>query len=286
MKKPPKRLFRDRRLPVDLNQDRRRVEIGNEPVVDAPDLSRVLDLNRCLVYIPVHRFVDTDTWHCVNGLRDLGFPVHLSKGASAIDMSRSLMASEALLGGYEQLLFIDADMLFDPADAVKLFLRPEPVIAGIYAAKAVGERGKLNVDFGPDVAEVKFGPFGDEETVRPCHKVGAGFLRIKTDFLRRMVRTLKLPYCHMGHGQGWPFFQPMVVDEDNTTKYLPEDYAFCRRCVDVGEPPFVDTSIRLYHLGDYAYGLEEARGLRVPRFSHNAIEIVRPACVPLVAPDI
>ena len=84
-------------------------------------------------------------------------------------------------------------------------------------------------------------------------------MRIRTDFLRRMVRELKLPYCHLGSTPGWPFFLPMVVKEDNTTKYLPEDYAFCRRCCDMDEPPYADMTVYPMHLGDYAYGLEEGK---------------------------
>ena len=51
----------------------------------------------------------------------------------------------------------------------------------------------------------------------------------------------------------WPFFQPTVVDlEDGEKRYLGEDYSFCWRCHQIGVTPKVDTSFRLYHIGDYA----------------------------------
>ena len=110
------------------------------------------------------------------GCADLDFEVHLSTGASAIDMSRCLMASEAVVGGWEQLLLIDSDMMFDPADAVRLFLRPEPVVAGVYAAKAYGKTGKLNVDFGPDVDGVPVSrPRAGMTRRSRALKAGAGF---------------------------------------------------------------------------------------------------------------
>ena len=52
--------------------------------------------------------------------------------------------------------------------------------------------------------------------------------------------------------------------------------AFIHRCRLAGLTPKVDTSFRLYHIGDYAYGLEEAAGQyldAVPqhRLPHQAV---------------
>jgi hypothetical protein len=80
-----------------------------------------------------------------------------------------------------------------------------------------------------------------------------------------MVRQLELPYCRMADRYGWPFFQPMIVQEDGETRYLCEDYAFCWRLRQIGVVPKVDTSFRIYHIGDYAYGVEEASGVYVTR---------------------
>ena len=85
-------------------------------------------------------------------------------------------------------------------------------------------------------------------------------LRIKTWVLKEMVKLLELPYCRMAERFAWPFFQPTVVEEDGEKRYLGEDYSFCWRCHQIGIKPMVDTSFRLYHIGDYAYGIEEASG--------------------------
>jgi hypothetical protein len=80
-----------------------------------------------------------------------------------------------------------------------------------------------------------------------------------------MRDELNLPYCRMAHTHGWPFFQPTIVEEDGETRYLAEDYAFCWRCHQIGITPLCDTSFRLYHIGDYAYGWEEGAGDYIPR---------------------
>ena len=43
-----------------------------------------------------------------------------------------------------------------------------------------------------------------------------------------------------------------------------EDYAFCERARHCGFKIMADTSIRLWHIGEYAYGWEDA-GLERPR---------------------
>ena len=88
----------------------------------------------------------------------------------------------------------------------------------------------------------------------------------------------------------WPFFLPMVRTapvikaalvsfEESTTGvvphlsnrkghwYLAEDFAFCHRARLCGVPIIADTSVRLWHIGDYAYRWEVA-GIDRDRFSN------------------
>ncbi len=61
-----------------------------------------------------------------------------------------------------------------------------------------------------------------------------------------------------------PFFQPMVLMAERGPWYLAEDYAFCERARQCGFKIMADTSIRLWHIGEYAYGWEDA-GQERPR---------------------
>ncbi len=55
-----------------------------------------------------------------------------------------------------------------------------------------------------------------------------------------------------------PFFQPMVSPIEDGHWYLAEDYAFSERARAAGHRIIVDTTIRLWHLGGYPYGWEDA----------------------------
>jgi hypothetical protein len=243
-------------------------------VVPRPLAPAPADMARYLVSVPVARFVELDCDKCLRELEARGVRVDRSKGASAIDAARNIRASQAVVKGEaESIMFIDSDMMFDPEDAIKLFRRPEPVVAGIYAAKLLGN-GQLNAHFAPDIGGVKMGPWADR--LYPARRIGGGFLRIRVDFLKRMIKALKLPYCRLGPTFAWPFFQPVVIDEEGEKRYLTEDYAFAWRCEQMGEPILADTTFRLYHLGDYPYGWEEAAGEYVQR-SRNLRYEVRPS---------
>ena len=248
--KQPKRLFkRDR-----VSEDHESVIVTTEDVLP---IGGSFDPAQHIAHVPVARFVELDCDHCLRGLEALGVRVDRSKGSSAIDIARNIRASEAIVEGHESVIFIDSDMLFDPADAITLLRSPEPVIAGAYAAKKLGN-GQLNVNFEEGVDSVRFGDWAPAPY--PVQAVGAGFLRIKTAALKHIARELKLPWCRTAERFAYPFFQPMVIENEGGHFYLGEDYSFIHRCRLAGLVPKVDTSFRLYHIGDYAYGLEEAAG--------------------------
>ena len=197
-------------------------------------------------------------WECERGLRGLedeGVRVVRRRGSSAIDMARNRMASEAVHDGLESLVFIDADIGFEPLDALRLLARPEPVVAGLYAKK--GERALASA-LDPEIREVVFGAgsFG----LYPLNYAAAGFLRIKVAVLRRMIDALELPLCDTNWGRGvWPFFQPMIVPSpEGGHHYLGEDWAFSHRLRGLGITPMADASIRLWHFGRYGFGWEDA----------------------------
>lgn len=249
-------------------------ESKGSPTEERPDLSRVMDLSRNIVICPTHAQPKFQTMNALRGLEDLGIRVDYAQGCSAIDMARSLVASEALANDLESFLFVDDDMMFQPADAVRLMVSDEPIIAGAYAAKALG-KSKINADFAPGTTTVKFGEHATE--LYPVRTVGAGFLRIKVAALRAMIDILSLPYCRIGNTYGWPFFLPVIVEQDGELRYLTEDYAFCWRCHQAGFTPMLDTSFRLYHVGDYGYGLEEGLGTYILRQKNLEVDLTLPA---------
>ena len=193
---------------------------------------------------------------CEEGLRALvRAGVALSRfSLSAIDLLRSAMLSHALREGFDSMLFIDADIGFDPADALRILARPEPVVAGVY----VHNKGRdFAGTFARGVDKVVFGP--GAPGLYPMLYAPTGFLRIRAEVLHRMIDELKLPECHWGAIKGiYPFFLPLCVpDGRGGTRYLTEDYSFSHRLAQIGVTPMADTSIKLFHYKKYGFSYED-----------------------------
>jgi hypothetical protein len=211
-------------------------------------------------------------WECEQALQRLeqaGVRVVRRPGCSAIDVARNEMISEALHDGAEAMLFIDSDVGFEPADALRLLARPEPVIGGVYAKKKQRELASV---FSEGVKKVLFGP--DATGPYPLKYAATGFLRVRAGVLRRMIAELRLPLCNTLWGRGvWPFFMPVIVPQGkDKVHYLAEDWAFSYRLGQIGVTPLADTTIRLWHWGRYGFSWEDA-GSDVKRYRSYSYEL-------------
>ncbi len=178
-------------------------------------------------------------------------------GNSAIDLARSLMATEALDQGFEDIMWLDADIAFT-ADAVeKLRSHKVPIACGLYAKK--GQR-ELAAYLLPETKEVVFGEGGGLLEVQ---YVGAGFVLTRREVYEDIRDRLNVKRVNTRWGKGfYPFFQPLIVKdphgESGAEWYLGEDFAFCERARQARHTIFADTTIRLMHIGRYGYGWEDA----------------------------
>jgi hypothetical protein len=211
----------------------------------------------CVVLVPVGGAVDAG---CEEGLRELerrGYPVWRYRGYSAVDAARNQMASDALAAGFAELMWIDSDIVFDPNDVDRLRAHNLPFSCGIYPKKGPRE---FACEFLPNTPAVRFGRHGGLTEVRYC---GFGFTHTRKEVFVAVHQKLGLPVCNRRFGTALvPFFQPLVVNEPSGPWSLSEDYAFCERARQCGFAVMADTSIRLWHVGSYRYGWEDAGGAR------------------------
>jgi hypothetical protein len=191
---------------------------------------------------------------CDEALRALerrGVEVRRVGGFSRIDFVRSLLATRALDEGFDELFWIDDDIVFRPDDVFRLRESGAPMVAGIYAKK---RKRALAVYAEPGTESFTFGPGGGLAAVQ---FVGSGFL-----YTRRSVYDAiasELPVCNEGFGERVvPYFLPFVMNTERGPWYLGEDYAFCERARRAGHRIMVDTRIRLFHIGTYEFGWEDA----------------------------
>ena len=86
-----------------------------------------------------------------------------------------------------------------------------------------------------------------------------GFLLVRREVYLTVQERLRLPMCNERFGSPMvPFFHPMLYACEDGHWYLAEDYAFCQRAREAGFKVMADTTIRLWHVGHYAYGWEDS----------------------------
>lgn len=167
------------------------------------------------------------------------------------------------------LLFIDADIGFEPEQVFRLLRFKEDITAALYPLKRIEwEKVKAMVLAGDGnlesaclsyVCEWKT-PSSSRDGFAKAGYVGTGFLMIRRSALIKMMdRYPQLRYSASTQ-PGDPFhdspfryaFFNCILDEKNRA-YLPEDYSFCKRWADIGGEIWVDLQSRLDHIGPFAF---------------------------------
>lgn len=218
------------------------------------------DPARCVVLVPVGSHVVPK---CEQGLKELerrGYEVRRIRGYAAIDQGRNQMATDALRQGFEETLWIDSDIGFHPNAVDKLRAHSLPIVCGIYPKK--GKR-ELACHIIPGTKQMTFGNGGGLHEIRYAP---TGFLHVRREVYEQVQEQLELPVCNQNFGRPMiPFFEPMIHQLYDGHWYLAEDFAFSERARQCGFNIMADTSIRLWHVGMYEYGWEDA-GLERDRF--------------------
>jgi hypothetical protein len=183
-------------------------------------------------------------------------------GESLIDRARAIAATDFLDNNRgDILLFIDDDIIFQPADVYQIVqdvLLHKTIVGAPYQIKNTTEK-RLALAY-LDSEPICVGPGGGIREVRYC---STGFFAIPRDLLLELAKTL--PRLDTGAGLKEdgspkvpliPFFQPMWRMDDKV--YLSEDYSCCERARCKGYKIYVDSSIVLRHLGTCEYWGGEA----------------------------
>lgn len=218
--------------------------------------------NGCAVLVPAYGQIEPECNAALIELERRGYTVWRTTGIAQVDLARSQMASDALAAGFEETMWIDADVGFNANDVDRLRAHRLPVVAGIYPKK--GKR-ELAVHSVPGTESIVFGKAGGLLEIKYA---ATGFLLVAADVYHRIQEHCKLPICNKRFGKPMvPYFQPMPVKlGDDDYWYLGEDFSFCERSRQAGFKVMADTSIRLSHFGRYGYSWEDA-GEDRPRYA-------------------
>jgi len=200
--------------------------------------------------------------------RNLKLQIRMIGGDALIPRARQTIVANFLSDpAATHLLFVDADIGFQPEQVFRLMDFDADVTAAIYPLKrmdwekvaAVAGEKRVPLNSGSLTYLVQF---ADERSLSTrdgfvrVDYAGTGFLMIRRRVLISMIgRYPELLYAHEHKpddtlsGNPWrcALFNCMIDRETGT--YLPEDFSFCRRWTDMGGEIWADLRSRLTHVG-------------------------------------
>lgn len=147
---------------------------------------------------------------------------------------------------YERLLFIDADIEFQPTDVAALWNMDSDIAVAAYAMK----RPDNPLAAWKDGALLKI--TDDMKAPFAVDYAGTGFMMVKRNVFDKLEAAHpEWVYEESQVGAGCVgFFQDPIEDGI----HLSEDYFFCKRWRELGGAVMLDPTIRLTHWGSFGFG--------------------------------
>jgi len=148
-----------------------------------------------------------------------------------IHVNRERLVQRAIDGGYSHILFLDSDMYFDGDALKRLLAHDKDIIGADYNYRELPPRGIMKT-------EDREGNIIDEDhgELRKCAALGTGFLLIKTSVFEKLTHP-------------WFFYE----SDENGETIQGDDIWFCNKALKAGYDIWCDTTVKVYHLGEYLY---------------------------------
>lgn len=212
-------------------------------------------------------FNDKDPQHVQNinqTLNQHAFDIQLYtlSGESLIQRGRNHMAQVALTGGFDKLLFIDADAGWTWPQMRRILESPYPLVAGLCPLKMY----PISLNFLPFQEDEVFFEGGirslegtkkmvehHKSSILKVPFVGTAFMCIRRDVLMKLAETCShylYPNPYTGQPQShWDFFNVSSIKDT----FLSEDWGFCHRAREAGFDVHIDTEVIITHTGNHVY---------------------------------
>ena len=195
----------------------------------------------------------------------IAFSLAMTASESLITRARNFIVSQFLDGPqFTHLLFIDADIGFDPAAVPRYLKADKDVVAGIYPIKHLDLEAIRGLPSGRSIATTLSYATTLCETGLPdadgflrAEYAATGFMLIKRNVLEQMASAhpeLKYERSFSKGGRGANLYALFDTSLDREKGlYLPEDYTFCNRWRAMGGEIWVDTRSKFTHVGTYEF---------------------------------
>ena len=186
-----------------------------------------------------------------NTCRQLGldWTMETMTNESLISRARNTLTAKFLHNkDSTHLMFIDADIGWEPWHLLVMLNAQKDVIGGLYPMKSLPVKWCVN---GFDGAEIS-----EDGTLNEVSKTGTGFMLIKRDVFEKLnAHPATKPFMNdIGlPAELNPYMKTYFDTAVRENRYYSEDWTFCENFRDLGGRIWVDKRVLLRHTGTYVF---------------------------------
>jgi len=189
-----------------------------------------------------------------NTCRQLGidWTMETMTNESLISRARNTLTAKFLHNkDSTHLMFIDADIGWEPWHLLVMLNAQKDVIGGLYPMKSLPVKWCVNGFEGAEVSE--------DGTLQEVSKTGTGFMLIKRDVFEKLnahpatkpfINDIGLP------PELNPYMKTYFDTAVRENRYYSEDWTFCENWRDIGGQVWVDKRVLLKHTGTYVFDFQ------------------------------
>lgn len=184
----------------------------------------------------------------------INFRITTLRNESLISRARNILTAMFLNSDCTHLMFIDADIEFQPDDIIRALAYDKPILAGAYPKKALPVQYAINFKF-MDAEKRKVRV---ENGAAEVLDASTGFFLVKKEVIEEMIANY--PELHYRNDSNiskelekWCYNLWDVRLDPKDNRLLSEDYSFCRRWQELGGEIWLDLNTKLNHVGSYTF---------------------------------
>lgn len=184
----------------------------------------------------------------------INFRITTLRNESLISRARNILTAMFLASDCTHLMFIDADIEFQPDDLIRALAYDKPILAGAYPKKALPVQYAINFKF----MDSERRKIRVENGAAEVLDASTGFFLVKREVIEKMIANY--PELHYRNDSNiskdlekycYNLWDVRLDPKDN--RLLSEDYSFCRRWQELGGEIWLDLNTKLNHVGSYTF---------------------------------
>lgn len=200
---------------------------------------------KIMIAVPMFHTVDTQFMTSLMGIKKVGKTQVVTLAGSLVYKARNALALKAIQDGFDYILWLDSDMVFEPDILEKLYAHAEDgkeYITGIYFRRTfptcpiISKELVWKRDEKTGMVTTNEDPYMDypRDSVFQIKASGFGLLLTKVSMLVEVAKRFSQSP-----------FDPLPA--------FGEDYSFCWRLNRIGGEMWCDSSIKAGHIGTFIY---------------------------------